>query len=268
MPSQARPCRARGLSGRRHVVALARLRHHPMQEHRVAHQVSPPHPLRLDRQSEDPFQSIVGQRGRCARNAPRDEVKQRPDAPQHVAVQAVDRALRPDLLLRRSHADEQDVGLARVDVLDHALVVSGADLEVAVVRADDAQLRVRAAQTLAGLRGDARVAAEQVHRAVLRLAQRGEVPDPVGAGHPVRDLGAQRLRGQAHPVAVAVDEVGALERLAQRGILARLVEDVRVDVHHALRRLVPANPVDDPLQQLIGMPELDRELEDPRLARL
>ena len=43
------------------VVVLARLRHHPVQEHRVAHQVSPPHPLRLDRQSEDPFQSIVGQ---------------------------------------------------------------------------------------------------------------------------------------------------------------------------------------------------------------
>ena len=34
-------------------VALAGLRHHPAQEHGVPHQVASPHPLRLDRQSED-----------------------------------------------------------------------------------------------------------------------------------------------------------------------------------------------------------------------
>ena len=143
----------------------------------------------------------------------------------------------------------------------------GADLEVAVVRADDAQLRVRAAQPQAGLARDARLAAEQVDRRVARLAQRREVPDPVGAGHAVRDLGAQRLRREAHAVAVAVDEVGLLERGAQRRVLARLVEDVRVDVHDAPRRLARPDPADDPLEQLVGMPELDRQLEDPRLAR-
>ena len=146
--------------------------------------------------------------------------------------------------------------------------MSRADLKEAVVGADDAQLRMRAAQPLPGLRGDAGIAAEQVQRAVLLLAERREVPDPVGAGHPVRDLGAQGLGCEPHAVAVAVDEVGALERLEQRRVLARLVEHVRVDVHHALRGLVAADPADDALQQLVGMPELDRQLEDPGLARL
>ena len=88
---------------RRAVAALARLRHHPGQEHRVAQQVAAPHPLRLDRQSEDPFEAIVGQPARGARYASRDVVEQRADGPQRRRRRARS-ALRcdPELLLRAS----------------------------------------------------------------------------------------------------------------------------------------------------------------------
>ena len=58
-------------------------------------------------------------------------------------------------------------------------------------------------------------------RLPVALAQRGQAPDPVGAGHPVGDLDAERLGRQAHAVPVAVDEVGASRACVRRSPMAR-----------------------------------------------
>ena len=83
-----------------------------------------------------------------------------------------------------------------------------------------------------GLAGDRRLGAEQVDRLSGQLAQRGQAPDPVGAGHPVGHVEVQGAGGEPDAVAVAVDEVGAAQRVAQAGGHARPVDDVGVDVHH------------------------------------
>ncbi len=101
-----------------------------------------------------------------------------------------------------------------------------------------------------------------------RLDQGREVPHPVRAGHPVRDLHVERLGREAHAVAVAVDEIGGLERGAQRRLLLGLVEYVRVDVHHPAGPLAAADPARDAAQQVVGAGELHRDVEDARLRAL
>ncbi len=64
-----------------------------------------------------------------------------------------------------------------------------------------------------------------------QLAQRRQTPDPVRAGHPVGHLEVQGASGEPHPVAVAVDEVGAAQRIGEAGGHVGLVDDVGVDVH-------------------------------------
>src|SRR5206468_6454366 len=101
-------------------------------------------------------------------------------------------------------------------------------LEVPVMRSADLETRILAAQAPRGLGGDAGVAAAQVDRMAAGLAERGESPDPVGAGHPVGRLHLEGLGGETDAVAVAVDEVGPLEREAEAERFARPVEDVGV----------------------------------------
>ena len=245
----------------RSAVILA-LVHHAPEEYRVAQEIAPPHPARLDRQAEDPLEPVVGHPVRRPLHAPRDVVEQRADRPHDVGIEAVEVVVDPQLLQWRSHADQQDVRLVLGDVLDDALGVRRADLEVAVVRAAHVEAGVPALQARGGLLRGAGVRAEQVERAPLGLAQRGDSPDPVGAGHAVRNREPDRLGREPHPVAVAVDEVGSLERAAQGVVGERLVEDVRVDVGHA-PVLTALGEAEDAPQQLGRRRGLDVEPEQP-----
>ena len=214
------------------------LAQHPRQEHRVPEQVPSPHPMRLDRESEDPFESIVRQPSGRTRDMAGHVVEQCADGPHDGAVEAVSVAVHPELLLRCPHADEHDPRPVGVDVLDHPLVVGRVEVEETVVSPDDVQPRVPAPQPGRGLAGDRRLGAEQVDRLPGQLAQGGQAPDPVGPGHPVRNRHVEHAGGQPHAVAVAVDEVGAPQRIAQPRSQARLVDHVGVDVHHAPRLLL------------------------------
>jgi hypothetical protein len=87
----------------------------------------------------------------------------------------------------------------------------------------------------------------------------------------VRHGALQRLRREPHAVAVAVDEVGGLERAPQLRVLGRLVEHVRVRVHDTSRRpaVAASRPAGDAAQQLVRATEVDRDVEDQRqLARV
>ena len=127
-------------------------------------EVAAPHPLRFDPESEDPFEAVVGEPAGGARHPAGDIVEQGADGPEDVDVEAVSVAVDPQLLLRAPHAHEQDVRAARVDVLEHALVVWGVGLEVAVVGADDVEIGVPAAQPAGGLARGPGLGAEQVER--------------------------------------------------------------------------------------------------------
>ena len=65
------------------------------QEHRVPEQVPPPHPMRLDRESEDPFESVVGQPSGRAGNVTGDVVEQCAHCPHDGSRRGGQRSGRP-----------------------------------------------------------------------------------------------------------------------------------------------------------------------------
>ena len=105
------------------------------------------------------------------------------------------------------------------------------------------------------------VRAEQVERAAGGLAERGHSPDPVRAGHAVGHGQPDRLGRQPDAVAVAVDEVGREQRLADLRDVERLVDHVRVHVGDALA-LPALGPGDDAPQEVGGRRGLDRQVEE------
>ena len=93
------------------------------------------------------------------------------------------------------------------------------ELEVAVVGAAHVEPRVpaRAASAAASVDAPGSEPSRYSERPRL-LAQGGDAPDPVGAGHAVRHGQPDQPRGQPHAVAVAVDEVGVAQRAPQLGV--------------------------------------------------
>jgi hypothetical protein len=176
-------------------------------------------------------------------------VEQSAHGPHHSGVDPIAVTVYPELLLRSSHAHEQDVGPVLGDVLDHALGVGSPDVEVAVVGAPHVEPRVPAPKLLGRVGSRAGLRSEQVERPTGVLAHRGHCPDPVGPGHPVGHRQAHQLGGKPHAVAVAVHEVRALQGSAQVGVGEGLVEHVGVHVAHPVAAAVVAER-EDATQQI------------------
>ena len=239
------PARARRRASGAQRPALAGLPDHPREEHRVAEQVAAPHPLRLDRRvgRSIPAHCRPTSAGRAAR-ARRRSRRARRRSTRTSASSAVGVALHPQLLLGRPHADQHDVGPRGVDVLEHPLVVRRADARSSRGgRPRPAAAGTSGCRRSAASRGDAGLGAEQVDRA----ARRPRTARPGPRSSPRRSCGAgsrRRARGRRGARRSRRSRRGRPARSASRsaGTLARLVEHVRVDVHHAPRAGCPRRP--------------------------
>ena len=116
-----------------------------------------------------------------------DIVEQGADRPHDGSPELGSVSVDPQLLLRRAHPDQHDVGPVGVDLLDHPLVVRRVEIEVAVVGPYHVQSRMPTSEPLRRLTCDRRLRAQQVDRVPRQLAERGEPPDPVSSRHPVRN---------------------------------------------------------------------------------
>ncbi len=93
------------------------------------------------------------------------------------------------------------------------------------------EFREAPAEHLGGPVGDAGLAADPV-QAVPPGQQRGQVPDPVGAGHALGQLQAQQPAAEPDAVPVDVADVGAVQEGPQVGEPPGLVGDVDVEIGH------------------------------------
>lgn len=134
----------------------------------------------------------------------------------------------PDLLSRAAHAQHEKVRAQPPDFLQDSLLLVRS--EVAVMGPSDLERRILGLQALRSLSRDPWSGTEQVQRPASLLATLEEIRIPVCTGHPTGQPLSAQPSGQTRTVAVHVDDIHSLHRLAAGGVTQEEVAGVRIGV--------------------------------------
>ena len=98
--------------------------HHVPEEQSITYDISAPHTLRLLDQAIEPFQAMILPPDRCTLHGTGEEVKDSTDGTyMTMDVQLIPMRVRPLFLLRRRHANPEQIRVGSIDGINDSLVV-------------------------------------------------------------------------------------------------------------------------------------------------
>ena len=197
---------------------------------RVAQNVASPEAAGFDEHAAEPFEAVVGHPLGGAGEFARNVIKDSPTSHGNRDVDVVPVLAEPLFLEGHPEADDEDVGLGGVDVVEHGRVFRTplCFIKIPIPHTHKAQVGVFGAEFFGRFFRHPRLGTEEEEGKIVLLTQGGQIPRKIGPCHAGGGGVAEDFGAEAHACAVKADDVGAVEEVAQPVVFVGEVEGVDV----------------------------------------